>query len=818
MQTNGAASPTAATAFAAEIHRMLGAAPPEIQADGNLHRFSITGRPGDRSAWYVFHEDGIASGAFGDWREGSTHKWCSLPARALTPAQRQEHQQRLRKADQQRQDDLALSQASAARVAAELMAKSVPADAHPYLLTKGVSSSGARALPSAAARAAAPNLSRDLCGQVLLMVPMFDATGELCNVQLIDERGTKRPLTGGKMAGCWSLIGPPPAGDDDRAQVIVCEGFATGASLHQATGALVALAFNAGNLPRVAQSLRERWPMAFIVIAADDDHRTHGNPGLTKARAAAQLAGAALAYPAFPDPRPDRATDFNDMHQTAGLAAVRDCIEQAMNQGTSAREAETSPPDPAGSSNNTNMASSVPLGLTEDDDPDWHRNIPMPDDACFYGLVGDVARTAATGTEVNPAAAGLNMMAFLACAIGRGPFIQIGNTWHRVILYTLHVGRSGVGRKGDAIGLIKRIATSLASIDPDAVPKIYSGGLSSREGLAFQVHDGYSNGKEDVPPVDDKRLWVVEPEFANVLHQGKRDGNTLSTAIRDCWDGGSIKPATKTNHMHATDPHICLSGAITPTELRELMSGRDMTNGFANRHLTIFAERTGLVPFPRPTPQSEVQALARRTLEVIDYCRRSAEQHGNGELPLSMDAAAVATYERIYRHLGKRRYGARIDALVERAAPMVQRIAMLMALSDLQTQIEDRHVRAAWAWVKFGIESVRYIFESAAEEEASAAVQTNAQRIEAFLRDRPPATRTDVSRDCFNGHLSRTQLDAALEVLLTASPPRLVVETVKPKAGHAGRSTKRYRLATPATAKRGGRSVVDSEEPEAETI
>lgn len=450
----------------------------------------------------------------------------------------------------------------------------------------------------------------------------------------------------------------------------------------------------------------------------------------------------------------------------------------------------------------------------EDDDPDWHRNIPIAADACFYGLVGDVARTAARGTEVNPAAAGLNMLAFLACAIGRAPFLRIGNTWHRLILYTLHVGRSGVGRKGDAVGLVKRIAAALANMAPNAAPKVYAGGLSSREGLAFQVHDGYSNGKEDVPPIDDKRLWVLEPEFANVLHQGKRDGNTLSTALRDCWDGGSIKPATKTNHMHATDPHICVSGAITPIELRELLSGREMSNGFANRFLIIFAERTGLLPFPRPTPQEDVDTLAARTREVVDFCHQLAADSPNGEFAVEMDAGAAGTYARIYQQLGKRRYGARIDALIERAAPMVQRIAMLLALTDRQARIEDRHVRAAWAWVKFGIESVRYIFESAMEEEASSVVQANAQRIESFLRERPGATRTEVSRDCFGGHLPRGQIDAALEVLLGASPPRAMVETVKRPAGQPGRAIKRYRLTAPARPARRGRAVIDSLETE----
>ena len=84
------------------------------------------------------------------------------------------------------------------------------------------------------------------------------------------------------------------------------------------------------------------------------------------------------------------------------------------------------------------------------------------------------------------------------------------------------------------------------------------------------IHDGYKEGKKEIDPVVDKRLWIMESEFANVLHQARRDGNTLSPALRDAWDGKSIKPATKTFRIGATDPHIALSAAITPTELRDL--------------------------------------------------------------------------------------------------------------------------------------------------------------------------------------------------------------------------------------------------------
>ena len=210
----------------------------------------------------------------------------------------------------------------------------------------------------------------------------------------------------------------------------------------------------------------------------------------------------------------------------------------------------------------------------DDDGLDNHRNAPRPDPACLYGLVGDVARAGGDTTEANPYAIAANLIAFMGCAAGRGPYMPIGNTWHHARMFMLHIGRSGRGRKGDAVALIGRIERALKALSQDATPHVHRGGLSSREGLVFLIHDGYIEGKTEVEPILDKRLLVIESEFANILHQGKREGNTLSAALRDCWDGVSMKPATKSSRLWATDPHIAMVGAVTPSELLGLMASR----------------------------------------------------------------------------------------------------------------------------------------------------------------------------------------------------------------------------------------------------
>jgi phage/plasmid primase-like uncharacterized protein len=161
-----------------------------------------------------------------------------------------------------------------------------------------------------------------------LLVPIFDVEGKLWNLQTIDTTGEKRFLPGGRVKGCFSWIGDNwPVSD----RIVICEGWATGASIFEADNtAAVIVALNAGNLEPVARAVRAVKSDAGIVIAADDDWRTAGNPGLSKARAAAALIGAGVAVPEFPESRPESATDFNDMVATAGREAVRKIIMDAL--------------------------------------------------------------------------------------------------------------------------------------------------------------------------------------------------------------------------------------------------------------------------------------------------------------------------------------------------------------------------------------------------------------------------------------------------------------------------------------------------------
>lgn len=130
-----------------------------------------------------------------------------------------------------------------------------------------------------------------------LVVPMRDASGHLWSLQSINGQGTKLFPLYGRKQGCFHVLGEPAG----AATLAIAEGYATAASVHEATGWPVAVAFDAGNLLPVGRALRERYPQARLVFAGDDDPIRPGNPGRTKAEAAAAALGAVAVFPSLPE-------------------------------------------------------------------------------------------------------------------------------------------------------------------------------------------------------------------------------------------------------------------------------------------------------------------------------------------------------------------------------------------------------------------------------------------------------------------------------------------------------------------------------------
>ena len=250
---------------------------PCIVADGVLHRFAVEGdRSGRCNGWYVLHLDENPFGAFGSWRTGQSETWTHAAPGNMSQEERRVRALRIASMKAARDAEQARVRENARARAFKLWDRARPArNDHPYLTKKRVPAFGIR----------------ELNGQ--LVIPMRDSGGTLHSLQFIGPEGQKTFLTGGLKRGCYFAIGRP------EKTICICEGYATAASVFQATNHATACAFDAGNLEPVARGLRCKFPEARITICADDDAGTKGNPGISHAEAAARAVQGYLAIPFF---------------------------------------------------------------------------------------------------------------------------------------------------------------------------------------------------------------------------------------------------------------------------------------------------------------------------------------------------------------------------------------------------------------------------------------------------------------------------------------------------------------------------------------
>ena len=212
----------------------------------------------------------------------------------------------------------------------------------------------------------------------------------------------------------------------------------------------------------------------------------------------------------------------------------------------------------------------------------------------YVGLPGEVVRTIEPHTESDSAALLLQFLTSFGNAVGRGPHYMVEGDQHFTVLNVVLVGATAKSRKGTSSGRIREI---FRLADGEWEPTRVKTGLSSGEGLISEVRDPVMNGAMVIDRgVEDKRLLVLEAEFAGALTMMRRPGSVLSRVIRDAWDCRDLAVLTKNNPTRATGPHISIIGHITVDELLAKMDRTSMTNGYANRFLFACVRRVRLLP------------------------------------------------------------------------------------------------------------------------------------------------------------------------------------------------------------------------------
>jgi hypothetical protein len=368
----------------------------------------------------------------------------------------------------------------------------------------------------------------------------------------------------------------------------------------------------------------------------------------------------------------------------------------------------------------------------------------------FCGIAGRIVEKLQPQTESHPMAILLETLVSFGNVIGRSAHYEVEDTRHFGNLFVVKVGKSSKARKGTARARVDKL---FSLIEPKWAGNNRTSGLSSGEGLIELIRDDVWNEegtKVVIPGVADKRLYVQEEEFARILSVGKREGNVLSDVIRCAWDSKPLRSKTRNSPLECQEPHLSLVGDITQEELLRLLSHSDSFNGFANRFLWVYLERTALRPFGGR--EIDWNAEAKELRESIACASKQRR--------IFMDRNARLKWGRAYGELSQAQAG-QFGAATSRAEAQVIRLALLYALLDRTDHIEVEHLNAALAVWSYCRESARILFGGLSKEQQIILDALDVKpmtaseiREQVFHRNRlMPAVLSDLSQLASLGHI-----------------------------------------------------------------
>jgi len=390
----------------------------------------------------------------------------------------------------------------------------------------------------------------------------------------------------------------------------------------------------------------------------------------------------------------------------------------------------------------------------------------------LHGLAGEFVKMIEPQTEADPAALLIQILTATGNIIGANPFFQVEADKHYLKLFPVLVGETSKGRKGTSLGYMKHI---FRQIDLGWALGCIKSGLSSGEGLIWQVRDEIKK-REPIreksrvtgeyqeyvfdPGIEDKRLLVIEAEFASTLRVIERDGNTLSPTIRQAWDSGDLATLTKNSPAVATGAHISIIGHITRDELKRYLDRTEIANGFANRFIFTCVKRSKELP--------EGGGLYGLNLELIQKRFKEAIEFGKTVGEIRKDGKAMQIWSEIYPGLSAGKPGL-FGAVVSRSEAQVMRIACIYAVLDKSNWIRAEHLLAALALWDYSEASARYIFGDATGDVVADRI------LQAIRGSTNGLTRTDI-RDLFFRNISGVKIDDALCFLESHSLLRMARE------------------------------------------
>jgi hypothetical protein len=364
--------------------------------------------------------------------------------------------------------------------------------------------------------------------------------------------------------------------------------------------------------------------------------------------------------------------------------------------------------------------------------------LPLLDKAAYQGRAGRIVSAIEPLTEADPVGLLVSTLTLFGNVIGGPqPSFGAGSSWHRPILFSVLVGESGAaGRKGTAVGAILPL---LEIIDEEWIVREAP---ESGQALVWVNRDGET---------DDKRLMIVEDEFASILAVMEQGNLKLSQTMRKAWDGkrrletvGKGKPAVVTNL------HVSIVASITPEEVRRKLQATEQANGFGNRHLWFCVERSKELPGSKPIGPGELRHnLVSELTEAITFARSMKN--------VQRDRKAEKYWFEIYSELTRHVPGMS-GAMRARGDAQVLRLSLCYALLDGSRRVRLEHLKAAHALWQYAEQSVYHIFGNALGDPTADRIQTALQDSENGL------TRTEIS-NLLGRNRPAAEIDRALNAL-----------------------------------------------------
>src|SRR3984885_4678802 len=380
---------------------------------------------------------------------------------------------------------------------------------------------------------------------------------------------------------------------------------------------------------------------------------------------------------------------------------------------------------------------------------------PILGDAALYGVAGLVVCGLAPHSEAHPAAILLQLLAAFGNAVGPAPHCMVDATRHGLNLFVALVGESSKARKGTSWNQIRCLFTE---VDRPWVTERVTTARLTPAALIYALRDQQ--------PATDRRLLALSEEFAAVLHSVRRVKGHLSPLLRSAWDGSDLRSLAGLHPIQATGTHISLIAHITQRELEDNLLPTEAHNGFANRCLWTAVQRSQCLPEGGNLDAHERSAIAAELRRALDWTADA------GNIRLVRDDEARALWHERYPALSQARPGL-YGAATSRAEAQVLRLSAIYAVLDCSSIIRLPHLQAALAVWDYCSASASLFFGKSTGDHTADRI------LEAINASAGTLSRQQISA-LFQGHLSSSRIDAALEQLISVGA---IYHTSRPTAG-----------------------------------